>query len=383
MDTRRRPAARKGAVTRAAALAACLVGCSDAAPDLTARMHDETHDTTTTTAGEDVTADALRPPLSLEALAALNRGCEDCHAEQSKQWRASMHRVAFSDNAFAHAYARTPFRFCRDCHAPLGDGRRWPEAWAAENGVACVTCHLDPKTHGDAVLAAPGIDDPRMPHAVVRTEAMSDERACATCHEFSFPTTTTAAPAGLMQRTLWEHEQSPFAHLDCGACHMPEQGEADARRHDHTFAITHDPDRLRRSIVVVATRRDAETVELSLTPVAVGHAFPTGDLFRRIELLVERRDRHGAPIESTRRYLARHFPPRQRGKPLPREVELEPDDRLTGPARFELRVDGAREHETLHWRVAWQRVDHRVADEPEASTLHGEVVLAQGTVRGR
>lgn len=324
---------------------------------------------------EQTNATAAHDDDPIAALARTNRTCEACHPIHAEEWRASKHRNAFTDEAFATAYERTPFRFCRDCHAPHAKGTPDDErldAWVVDNGVACVGCHV-PEV-GERVGTS---------HPLLRPIA-DDASACAGCHEFRFPDAETLAhdetdpsviAATLMQRTLWEHARSPFADTSCATCHMPEVG-GENRHRDHRFA--HDDERLRAAITVTASRSQAEDgsgrVVLELAPVGVGHAFPTGDLFRRLELKVE----GGNAV--ARRYLARHFPPRRRGEPYVRNPPLEADDRLVAPTRFVLDLPGATNADTLTWSVTYQRVDHRVAENPDRSTLHGQVVLAQGVL---
>jgi hypothetical protein len=298
----------------------------------------------------------------IAVLARTNRACEACHPVHAEEWRSSRHRNAFLDEAFTTAYQRTPFRFCRDCHAPHAkgtpDGARLAD-WVADNGVACVTCHV-PEGKG-------------VSHPVLRP-VPDDASACAGCHEFRFPDAEAPAAgsdpsviaATLMQRTLWEHERSRFAETSCATCHMPEVGEGAHRHRDHRFA--HDDARLRAALGVTASRPRPDRVVLALEPIGVGHAFPTGDLFRRLELRVG----------DERRYLERHFAPQRRGAPYVRNPPLERDDRLTGPATFVFDVPGATDADTLTWSVTYQRVDHRNADAPEASTLHGQTVIATG-----
>lgn len=331
----------------------------------------------------------------IAVLARTNRACEACHPIHAQEWRASRHRSAYTDEAFATAYLRTPFRFCRDCHAPHAKGMPDDaklDGWVADNGVACITCHV-PDGDDAQVLAGAGADAPGMPHPVLRPASFADERACAGCHEFRFP--DAEAPNGqapdaeaakaeddsvvaatLMQRTLWEHERSPFADTSCADCHMPEVGDGADRHRDHRF--THDDARLRAALVATASRPQPDRVVLELAPVGVGHAFPTGDLFRRLELKIETVDTSGRATAIQRRYLERHFAPRLRGEPYRRVQPLEPDDRLTAPATFVFDLPGASGADMLRWSVTYQRVDHRVAQTPEHSTLHGQTVLATG-----
>jgi len=174
-----------------------------------------------------------------------------------------------------------------------------------------------------------------------------------------------------------EHARSEFAEVACAECHMA----SETGRRDHRFVASRDPELLRAAISVTARRSGVDRVLLRLAPVGVGHAFPTGDLFRRIELRVEARDAEGEMVAKTIRHLERHFAPRRYGGPeagRPDPIEL--DDRLTGPTDVEIVVPGAGQGHMLGWRVTYQRVDQRDPYDPERSLLAGEVVLAEGAL---
>lgn len=315
-------------------------------------------------------------------LASVNARCEGCHRTQAEQWRNSLHRTSFSNDAFATSFARTPFPFCRDCHAPEGAGkhlepRTEAQVWAADNGVACVTCHLNDS--GQIITASPSTTSgPPAPHPVVRDPDFSTAAACDGCHEFEFPGRPQPAPAGLMQRTLLEHAQSDFAQLTCSDCHMPRVETETGTVRDHTFAASREPSILRAALKASASRPTPDVLALHLTPVGVGHAFPTGDLFRRLSIVATATDPDGRVTDKAQRYLARHFEPARRGRPRPET--LEDDDRLTGPTTLTVPLPRARAADTVTWTVSYQRVDHRVALHPERSTLHGEIELARGSL---
>src|SRR5690606_8289471 len=112
-------------------------------------------------------------------------------------------------------------------------------------------------------------------------------RACSGCHEFSFPD-----GAGKMQLTVTEHRASTRASTPCEGCHMPriavDRPRASPRgreRRDHRFVASRDPAVLARAATIRATR-SAAAVTIHLEPRDVGHALPTGDIFRRLRVVV-------------------------------------------------------------------------------------------------
>ncbi len=326
---------------------------------------------------DDVSLDHTPSALvSLPTPEALNTACEACHTAEAAQWRDSLHRDAFSNEAFQRSFAREPKPFCQACHAPHADPSQAPLTWAAANGVTCLSCHIE----GEAVRAAMTARSMApSPHPLARSPEFSGAQACAGCHEFDFPTSRRHAAGHRMQLTLTEHARSGYAELGCADCHMPAIFDDTGRHRDHRFDVSRNPPLLRAALSASAERLGPDKLRLALTPVAVGHALPTGDLFRRLELRVEALDARGERYAGATRYLARHFPARPRTGPASRRPDpLEPDDRLTTATGFEMVAPGALAEHTLTWRVTYQRVDHRDVHAPERSTLAGEVILAEG-----
>jgi hypothetical protein len=114
--------------------------------------------------------------------------------------------------------------------------------------------------------------------------------ACAGCHQFAFPSRANDAALGdarMMQRTIDEWRASPAgaSGTACASCHMPYVGQGSSRHRSHAFPGV-DSRMISRAIRVDArTVRDGDEVVVTLSIVAdrIGHAFPTGDLFRTVE----------------------------------------------------------------------------------------------------
>lgn len=300
--------------------------------------------------------------------AELNAQCVECHPTQADQWRGSLHQRSFVDEDFAHAFARERRPFCRSCHAPEADPGSPPTRALAELGVGCVTCHA-PAGAGlprDAVLASPssGPTTPA-PHPVLRRAAFASAAACAGCHEF----TASRSSDLQMQATVTEHRASAFADHSCQSCHMP-QTEDGGRAHG--FPASRDP-RMLRAAIQASAERHGDRVAVSLTLGAVGHAVPTGDMFRRVVVELCEPDDPQFPID--RRILGRRF--RGRSTSARRQVA---DDRLGMPDAPSSVVLSAPDHsgEPLLWRVVYERADVVSAGhEPE---LFDRIVVAEGRV---
>lgn len=200
--------------------------------------------------------------------------CASCHAEATRGWAESMHHASFSNADFQQAYADEPLPFCRDCHAP---GFRVGRPSAAADGIACLDCHAVPPRHGDAGE-----------HAAARATTVS----CSNCHDFSVANGANSS----LQRTAREHAASPFAAAPCTSCH-------DAG--DHRFRGTRD---LLRANPVRATFSAApRELTVTLRAVGVGHAFPTGDLFRALRVRLWTEGAGGAVTSDAEIRLRRAF----------------------------------------------------------------------------
>src|SRR5262245_41045081 len=123
-------------------------------------------------------------PRRAEEAATLNASCEGCHADIAAEWRASQHRVAFTEPFFQRALAIEPMPFCRGCHAPEADPRVSPPPSLAELGVGCITCHV---TSRGSVFAAPATTGAAVAACslpIERDARFATAEACASCHEF-------------------------------------------------------------------------------------------------------------------------------------------------------------------------------------------------------
>ncbi len=337
-----------------------------------------TVDPTPTIASTSPSAHATpRSKLDLSGLtrAELNDACERCHVEEAAEWRDSPHHTAYSDPVFQRSFAREPRQTCQGCHAPEADASEPPPTWAAAAGVTCVTCHVA-GDDGNEIMATLDADVAASPHELLPTPKLEGDAACAGCHEFDFPRTARNRDPGPMQLTITEHARSDFADIACADCHMGAEGED--RHAGHGFNVTRNEALLREAIEVVVDRTDDGRMIFDLTPVGVGHSFPTGDLFRRLELRAEAIDDEGNVVGTTHRYLARHFPPPKWTRDRHAAPPEVPDDRLHGQATVELQLPAVAAPHAVRWTVRYQRVDQRFAAAPETSTLSGETVLAEG-----
>lgn len=314
---------------------------------------------------------------TLDAVAT-NARCESCHVEIAAEWKSSLHRASHTDPVYQRAFAIEPLPFCQGCHAPEADPQASVPIAVGAMGVGCVTCH---STAHD-VLAVPREGAPADhvdAHTLVRDARFASASACASCHEFAFPDSGKRIKPELMQSTLVEHTASAQSQQSCASCHMPlVSDKPDVKPHrSHAFEASRNAAMVRRAVTIAATRTGATSLRLTLTPTWSGHAFPTGDLFRRIEVHVDAVGAEYQSVVSMTRYLMRHFAEKKHGIGVLRYVES--DDRpLNTPVVVDVDLGKDASNLPLAYRIAYQRVEHPRSERPEDSVVEGEIVLSQG-----
>ncbi|MFO0549094.1 MAG: cytochrome c3 family protein [Polyangiaceae bacterium] len=303
---------------------------------------------------------------------AVNATCERCHAEIAREWRASLHQGAYDDPVFLSAYSIEPTPFCFNCHAPERRDAR-------HLGVACTTCHLQ----GSEIVGSRGVGGDA--HATRQDARLATVEACSNCHQFEFPNLAGA----FMQSTVDEHAASNARAQTCQDCHMPEvAAPAGGRPHkSHSFAVQSNPELMRSAIEVKAERAGDRFVQLTIsTTPAIGHSFPTGDLFRRLEVRAEVLGPDGSVASTSnikhlgRTYEVRMDPETKTTVRVPRS-----DSRIPAPGAGEARHAVVRFPEdvtgrTVRWTVAYQRMDDGLARLFGIDPRADERVVAQGVL---
>jgi hypothetical protein len=150
-------------------------------------------------------------------------------------------------------------------------------------------------------------------------------------------------------------------------------------RHNHAFVASRDPDTIRRAAKVSAKRTGPTSIRIVLTPGDVGHAFPTGDLFRRLTVSAEAVGDDFAVVSRAERHLARHYEAIRMGVGAVRvqksddRVGPEPEERIVD---LDLGADG--EGMPVYWHVRYERVEHPVSRDGEQALVEGGITVAQG-----
>lgn len=156
---------------------------------------------------------------------------------------------------------------------------------------------------------------------------------------------------------------------------MPAGGDGLRRRRSHAFPGSRDEALVRSAVAVEARRVSATRIAVTLSPANAGHAFPTGDLFRRLSISAEALGADEMVLGQEERFLTRHWVlrPGQVGR------RLLSDDRVhAAPVTVELEVGAAGEGRAIAWQVTYQRVAHPNGIDMSAVELEGEIRVASG-----
>ncbi|MCA9681805.1 MAG: hypothetical protein KC457_06390 [Myxococcales bacterium] len=290
--------------------------------------------------------------------------CGECHGEIVEQWRGSLHARAWSDEVFRAEYDRAPAASCRDCHNPP---TRAPEG----EGIDCATCHL----REGRILALHDGPEASAAHPITLEPALAGPESCARCHQFTFTDDGVHDPSEALQNTVaeWRASEAATEGRDCRSCHMPEG--------DHSLLGLDDPALLAGAVELeLAARRAAEAIEVEvrLRGARIGHAFPTGDLFRQGRLIVTSEDGSEASL-SLQRHLARTAD--ADGEDL--HVRTVDDTRVPAPGTGELREllrIADPDARTLSWRLELHRLPRARARERGLSEAATVVEIDRGVL---
>jgi hypothetical protein len=312
-----------------------------------------------------------------------SESCARCHEDIAAEWRASLHHRAWQNEYFIRAYAEEPLPFCRKCHAPGADPSAEPPPAAREAGVGCAACHVV----SAGIVGARGHTKPALAggHDVIPDARLASPAACGACHQFAFPS-PPGFDAGPMQDTLGEHQKSAAKDTPCQSCHMPKvpnrktpgpQPSGGTHR-SHAFRVQGDRDLLAQAVVVKSAALLKGEVRLSLEPGAIGHAFPTGDLHRQVEVRAAPIDPAGHVLAAgSSEILGRTFGPKRAGRDTLVHAQLS-DNRIAGPRTIVLPVPPSARR--ARWQFVWQRLPPKLAARLGMVMSDHEMVVAEGVV---
>ena len=191
--------------------------------------------------------------------------CLQCHEEQHNQWKKSSHAKSLTSKSFLAAYSLEPQEWCLNCHAPL---RAEKDIQISQQGVNCAVCHI----RENKIYSSKESTDCVQP--VYRDLAFNTSGLCANCHDFPFPLSLHPFKESniRMQQTAFQFANSVW-HADglkCQSCHM---------RKSHSMNILS-----KTSFKFVKKNSDLISVKIKISQ--IGHNWPTGDLFRAIDISI-------------------------------------------------------------------------------------------------
>lgn len=333
---------------------------------------------TKTSSTYDIPLPGPAPRGHLEPVAGIglpkDERCGDCHEEIAAEWKRSLHRRAWENEYFEHAYALEPLAFCRGCHAPQAEPHAEPSAEARHVGVGCTSCHVVPA----GIVGTQAIAARENGHEVLGDSRLATTAACARCHDFAFPG-SRRPDVDRMQKTVHEHAQSAHAAKPCQDCHMPLIPSRQGLPHrKHDFRVFGDRDFMARAVVVNRAEIKNDALHLDLALGTIGHAFPTGDLYRRVDVRATALDRQGKNVGNpASQILRRTFGPAFEGPNKAVPIERE-DGRLTGQKQLILPLPkGAKR---ARYEIVWQRLPPEMAKKFGMNMSVHEMVVAEGIV---
>lgn len=217
------------------------------------------------------------------------QGCRGCHPAAHDGWAAGPHGQPMS-RAMADALEQAAIPACGSCHLPLVEQHDELPSWERTDapgpfnpgwdatlrteGVTCAACHV---RNGRVAVATKAAARKVAPHPVVYAEDLSDERACAACHQLTWP----GADAPLYDTVgEWSRSAWKAAGVGCVDCHWPgPDPHADGVDPARAWSLIVRPERRR-----IVRGSEPWTVAITLQNTGAGHAMPSGTPFRGYRL---------------------------------------------------------------------------------------------------
>jgi len=225
----------------------------------------------------------------------------------------NFHSLAWRDYEFQLLYHGQPEvaqPLCQRCHLPgaaldarmnklvFAPDTRGVDAANADEGITCVSCHLDSSGQINGPEAESGGQGK---HAVVASTAFSDGvTLCEGCHNDPV--------FGSFTRTVDEHlSQTPSIAPDgdgysCIGCHMDERNGYDG---NHAWPGGASPSMRADALeaTLPSSLKPSQEFAIIVSNVGAGHNAPTGDTFRAFVLAVEVLDAAGEAIITSETFI--------------------------------------------------------------------------------
>jgi len=226
------------------------------------------------------------PPQADKGISLNPEGCGQCHKDQRRDWKGSLHSRAVGPGLLGQLSSNDDPQFttsCYFCHAPMTEqsevvsreSKEGDESFTKNphfdeeikrSGVSCIVCHLrEGRIYGPPVKEEVRRNGENVHNRSVGTDFFQKAEFCAACHQMDDGYELNGK---LLTNTYKEWKGSIFGEtmVPCQSCHMPD------RR--HLFRGIHDPEMVRRGVTfdISHTR---EQSRLLITNTGAGHFFPT------------------------------------------------------------------------------------------------------------
>jgi len=158
---------------------------------------------------------------------------------------------------------------------------------------------------------------------------------------------------------------------------VPSQKGPPHRKHD--FRVIGNREFMSRAVVIDKATIKDDALHLDLSLGTIGHAFPTGDLYRRVDVRAMAVDGRGKTLGKTSsQILRRTFGPAFAGPNKTVPIERE-DGRLTGPKHLVLPLPKGTSR--ARYEIVWQRLPPEMAKNFGMNMSDHEMVVHEGIVQ--
>jgi hypothetical protein len=242
-----------------------------------------------------VSSSKIQNPKSKLPLSLHPDACGECHKEQYKGWRESLHSKAVGPGFLSQLDPNNDPETalsCYYCHAPMAEQSEFElqspvashlspmegnyiknqtfDSNLKLSGVSCSVCHLrGSKVYGPpaktVISHQPPVTSNKRPHNFEEKDFFESAEFCAACHQLDEGYELNGK---VLTNTYSEWKESIYGkdNITCQNCHMPDR--------QHLWRGIHDPEMVRGGIhIEVIPHKNGG--RLVITNSGVGHFFPT------------------------------------------------------------------------------------------------------------
>ncbi|MBL8019469.1 MAG: hypothetical protein JNM27_07385 [Leptospirales bacterium] len=223
--------------------------------------------------------------------------CAVCHRGEFHDWKESVHGRAFTNELFQDSFRIEPAVWCVNCHAPLREQamqtlpgqigivdrnavQTVSQTALRNEGINCVACHVrDGIVYGTNKGA---IERGSKHHPMKYSTYLSSSSFCGGCHEFNFPyfpkdKVVEYGPSPMQStHSEWRMSSLSLAGIGCKDCHSSPL--------NHKVYGPHTPGWLEKKVTLEAILENDRVAVARVTIRGIPHSFPTGDLFRGLDV---------------------------------------------------------------------------------------------------